>query len=75
MENVITVGDVSFKVTSKNRPFGNKFVQQQAKIVQYKGVDEVSAVVLCVKGSKEPGRLYACIFSITGEMIACNTLN
>ena len=73
--NTVTAGPYTIVVKGSNRPFGNNFVVQRASIVQYEGVDEVEAIVLCTTDSKEPGRLYLCYFSTKGVLEGCNTLN
>jgi hypothetical protein len=73
--NTVTAGNYNFVVTNDNRPFSNNFVVQSAKVVQYKGQDEIACVVLCTADSKEPGREYFVQYSTQGYMQACNTLN
>ena len=69
--NVISTPSVTFTVTNKNRPFGNDFVVQRVS----QQADEIEAVVECTKDSREPGRTYYCIYSTSGTLLACNTLN
>ena len=73
--NTVAAGPYNFVVKGKQRPFSNNFVVQSAEVVQYEGKDEIYAVVICTDNSKEPGRKYACNFSITGRLETCNTLN
>ena len=79
MQNEITVSTathcVALTIKGANRPFSNNFVQQSAKIVKYNGKDEVLAFVTCTADSKEPGRIYACAFSLKGKLMGCNTVN
>ncbi len=75
-KNVITCNNYNFKVTKKaNKPYSNNFVMLDSKITQYAGQDEITAFVKCTADSKEEGRIYACIFSTKGELVACNTVN
>jgi len=69
--NVISTPSVTFTVTRKNRPFGNNFVVQRASMQ----ANEIEAVVECTKDSREPGRTYYCIYTTSGVLLACNTLN
>jgi hypothetical protein len=73
--NTVSAGPYNFKVTDGNRPFSNNFVVQNAKVVQYKGQDEVACVVRCTEDSKEPGRTYFVQYSKDGVLYECNTLN
>jgi len=79
MQNEITISNathcVNFFVKNTQRPFSNNFVQNSAKIVKYNGKDEVIAFVTCTADSKEPGRTYACAYSLKGKLMGCNTLN
>lgn len=80
MQNTITLqhnnSTLTFTVTKKaNKPFSNNFTQVSARIVQYEGQDEVLAQVLCTNNSREPGRTYAVVYSLQGEMMGCNTTN
>jgi hypothetical protein len=76
MKNTITCNNYNFKVTKKsNKPFSNNFLMLDSKITQYAGQDEITALVECTADSKEEGRIYACIFSTTGDLVACNTVN
>lgn len=79
MQNQITVRtathNVNFIVKGEHRPFSNNFVQDRAKITREYGKDEVFAFVTCTADSIEPGRTYACFYTLEGKLIACNTLN
>ena len=79
MKNTITVNtathNISFVVADAERPFSNNFVQNSAEIVQYDGQDEVFAYVTCTADSNEPGRIYACSYSLTEKLEGCNTVN
>jgi hypothetical protein len=77
MKNEITVSanNIAFTVKGKNRPFSNNFMQNSAKVVKYNGKDEVIAFVTCTEDSDEPGRIYACAFSLKGKLMGCNTVN
>ena len=75
MQNKITAAQYSFTVTPKNRPFSNNFVQMTGEVQMYKGAPEVHAAVECTANSNEPGRVYKCIFTPTGKLLECWTLN
>jgi hypothetical protein len=77
MKNDITVSanGIAFTVAKKQLPFGNNFLQQSAKVVKYQGKDEVLAFVTCTEDSMEPGRIYACAYSLKGKLMGCNTVN
>jgi hypothetical protein len=72
--NTVSAGSYNFTVTNKNRPFGNNFKTLLA-LVSPMQANEIEAVVECTKDSKEPGRTYYCIYSTTGTLVSCNTLN
>lgn len=73
--NTVTAGEYNFVVTGSNKPFSNDFVVKSAKVVKYKGQDEIACVVLCTDTSKEPGREYFVQYSKDGMLYECNTLN
>jgi|APFre7841882793_1041355.scaffolds.fasta_scaffold04179_2 hypothetical protein len=75
MKNTISLPALNVNFVATDLPFGNNFVQKSAKIVQYQGTDEILAYVLCTKDSMEPGRIYACNYSMAGRLEACNTIN
>ncbi len=75
MQNVITCNNVTLHIAKKQLPYSNNFVQQSATLQQYKGKDEVHAVVVCTNDSKEPLRMYSCIYSMKGVLLGCCTLN
>ncbi len=75
MQNTVAAGPYTVKVAKKELPFGNNFVVQKAKVVQYAGQDELACVVLCTADSREPGRKYFVQYSIQGKLQECNTLN
>ena len=72
--NTVSAGPYNFTVTNKNRPFGNNFVVQKA-VVSTMQANEIECVVKCTTNSKEPGRTYYCIYSTSGTLLSCNTLN
>ncbi len=75
-KNIITCNNITFKVTKRaNKPFSNNFVMLNSKITQYAGQDEITAFVKCTTDSLEAGRIYACIYSTKGDLVACNTIN
>jgi len=72
--NTVSAGSYNFTVTNKNRPFGNNFKTLLA-LVSPMQANEIECVVECTKDSKEPGRTYYCIYSTSGTLVSCNTLN
>ena len=58
-------------VYTREGPFGNKYILQQAAFVVYEGVTEVKATVVCAPNSKEPGRVYSVNWSLQGELLEC----
>jgi|LauGreSuBDMM15SN_2_FD.fasta_scaffold773075_1 hypothetical protein len=75
MQNTVVVAPYSFKVTkTKNKPFGNNFNTIKA-IVSTMQANEIECVVKCTANSKDPNRSYYCIYSTSGELLACNTLD
>ncbi len=71
-KNVITCNNYSFTVTKKdNKPFSNNFIMLKSKMTQYNGQDEITAYVKCTADSKEPGRVYVCVYSLTGKLMEC----
>ena len=68
---------VSFKVNKKNLPFSNNFTLMGIKrfLRTRNGRDAVSVLVKCTTNSNEPGRIYICMFTQAGTLLACNTLN
>ncbi len=72
--NVISTPNCTFTATAFNRPFGNNFVALKTVPSPFRK-NEIEAVVECTKDSKEPGRTYYCIYSTSGTLLACNTLN
>ena len=72
--NTVSVGSYKFTATAFNRPFGNSFKVLKA-LVSTMQANEIECVVECTKDSKEPGRTYYCIYSTTGSLLSCNTLN
>ena len=75
MKNVMTVNDTVLTIAVKELPFSEPFTQVEARIVQYEGVDEVLAYVKCTEEAREPGRMYACYYSMNGKLEGCNTIN
>ena len=72
--NTVSVGSYTFKVKNSQRPFGNNFKTLLA-LVSPMQANEIEAVVECTKNSKEPGRTYYCIYSTSGTLLSCTTLN
>ena len=72
--NTVSAGAYNFTVTSKNRPYSNNFKTLLA-LVSTMQANEIEAVVECTKDSKEPGRTYYCIYTTTGSLLSCTTLN
>jgi hypothetical protein len=79
MQNEVTVSNathcIALTIKGANRPFRNNFVQRSAKVITYNGKDEVLAFVTCTEDSEEPGRIYACAYSLKGKLIGCQTVN
>jgi hypothetical protein len=73
----VTLNDITY--TCKEGPFGSKFTVENARIVQYDGVDELMLRATCTEDSIEPGRIYSCIYAIKGKqkgkLLECCTLN
>ena len=72
--NTVSAGSYNFTVTPFNRPFGNAFKVLKA-VVSSMRKNEIECVVECTKDSKEPGRTYYCIYTTSGTLLSCNTLN
>lgn len=72
--NVISAGAHKFTATPFNRPFGNNFKTLLA-LVSPMQANEIECVVECTKDSKEPGRTYYCIYTFSGTLVSCSTLN
>ena len=72
--NVIATPNCTFTATAFNRPFGNSFKTLLA-LVSPMQANEIEAVVECTKDSKEPGRTYYCIYTTSGTLVSCTTLN
>lgn len=68
---------VNFTVTKKNRPFSNNFALMGIKrfVRTRNGRDAVEVLVKCTTDSKEPGRIYYCLFTYKGTLLACDTCN
>jgi len=68
---------VNFTVTKKNRPFSNNFVLLGIKrfVRTRNGRDAVEVLVKCTNDSKEAGRIYYCLFTYKGTLLACDTCN
>jgi hypothetical protein len=79
MQNVVsftlpsTGNVVNFTVTKKNRPFSNNFVLMGVKrfVRTRNGRDAVEVLVKCTNDSKEPGRIYYCLFTYKGTLLSC----
>lgn len=72
--NVISTPNCTFTATAFNRPFGNNFVAL-ITVPSPMQANEIECVVECTKDSKEPGRIYYCIYTTAGTLVSCNTLN
>ena len=68
---------VNFTATKKNLPFSNNFVLKGIKrfVRTRNGRDAVEVLVKCTTDSKEPGRVYYCLFTYKGTLLACDTYN
>ena len=77
MENTVVTPFTTIKVSKRNLPFGNTFVQR--KFVRTErtrnGRNAVVAYVTCTPTSKEPGRVYMCVFTEKGTLLSCITAN
>lgn len=74
MQNVVCGDGVTIKVSKKQLPFGNNFVQ--SSILVQEEPNEVQAYVTCTQNSREPGRIYFVAYSkANGELIECYTMN
>lgn len=73
--NVVAAQQYFFIVANKQRPYSNNFTVNSAEVKQYNNKDEVHCVVTCTQDSIEAGRVYYCIFTTKGKLVACNTLN
>jgi hypothetical protein len=62
-------------VTIKELPFSNTFTASNAKLVTTQGITELQLVATCTATSKEPGRKYACFYTLQGMLDSCYTLN
>ena len=71
MQNVITCNNVTLQISNTQRPYSNNFVQQSATLRN----NNIHAVVVCTANSKEPSRVYACVYNMQAQLLACCTLN
>jgi hypothetical protein len=74
-QNTVSHGTVNIRVGREQLPFGNTFVQLKSQIITWEGRREIVARVLCTEGSKEPGRIYDCAYSMDGTLVECDTVN
>ena len=73
-KNVVCASGFAIKVSKKELPFGNNFVQ--IKDIEQVEPNEVQTYVLCTSDSKEPGRIYFVAYSKKdGELLECYTTN
>jgi hypothetical protein len=74
-QNVVNANGFTIKVSKKQLPFSNNFVQYKAIAEQHEP-NEVQAYVQCTANSNEPGRIYFVAYSKTdGKLIECYTVN
>jgi hypothetical protein len=68
---------VNFTVKGDNRPFSNNFVLMGIKrfVRTRNGRPAVSVLVKCTNDSREPGRIYYCVFTYKGTLCECHTVN
>jgi hypothetical protein len=68
-----TQKQISFTANKKNRPFSNNFVLQGIKrfVRTRNGRDAVEVLVKCTTDSKEPGRVYFCLYTYKGTLMSC----
>jgi hypothetical protein len=72
-----TQKQISFTATKANRPFSNNFTFMGIKrfLRTRNGRDAVSLLVKCTADSKEPGRIYYCVYTYKGTLLECSTVN
>jgi hypothetical protein len=72
-----TQKQISFTVKGKNRPFSNNFTLMGIKrfLRTRNGRDAVSVLVKCTNDSIEAGRIYYCVYTYSGTLIECCTVN
>ena len=68
---------ISFNVSKDNLPFNNNFVLMGIKrfVRTRNGRNAVEVLVKCTNDSMEPGRIYYCLFTYKGTLLACKTCN
>jgi hypothetical protein len=64
---------VNFTVTGHNRPFSNNFTLMGIKrfVRTRNGRDAVELLVKCTNDSREPGRVYFCVYTYKGTLLSC----
>jgi hypothetical protein len=75
--NTISHNAVTFAVKAKNRPFSNNFVQHKVAgtVRTRNGRDAVAVYVKCTDDSREPGRIYLCVYTLAGTLLQCESYN
>ena len=75
--NTICVPNHVVSINANNLPFSNNFVQTEYVRTERtrNGRNAFVVVVKCTTDSREPGRLYACLYTQKGTLLGCNTLN
>ena len=71
-KNTIITPDCNI-VVAKRSPYGNNFKQKH--YVKPVGKNAHAVIVLCTEDSKEPGRVYYCVYTNKGALKECCTLN
>lgn len=72
-----TQKQISFAVNKKNRPYSNNFTFMGIKrfLRTRNGRDAVSVLVKCTEDSQEAGRIYYCVYTYSGTLLECSTIN
>ena len=70
--NTIMLNNKKIAVTGKNRPYSNDFVVLQVRGKTCSaGQAAVKVVVRVTDAGQEPGRTYLCVYTLAGELLAC----
>lgn len=62
-----------FVVSKRNLPYKNNFTQLSAAV--FEDSITVRVLVQCTADSREPGRIYACLYNIAGSLQGCVSIN
>lgn len=58
-----------FVVSKRNLPYKNNFVQLSAAM--FDDAITLRVLVQCTEDSREPGRVYACLYNVAGSLQGC----